>query len=306
MSDWVNSDGLRSWERVTSEPITTFLDKIIPDGIRVYLDLDSWRYDGLEYWEKITPAQVQMCIKDGVDINMLDEFGGEMIQTVAWFVNTLDKAGNAPLHVASWFNENPKVFTTLLNAGANVHAKDKYGKTPLHGAAGYNKNPKVITILLDAGADVNAMDEHMTTPLHDAIWLNENPEVVRLLLDAGANVNVYTQAQTDVAVGTPSHIQTEYIEGTPLHIAIECNKIEAITALLDAGANVNAPSGGNITPLHLAAQYSKNSQIILTLLEAGADGTLRDADGKTAFDFAKENAYIKDTDIYWKLNNLQY
>ena len=51
-----------------------------------------------------------------------------------------------------------------------------------------------------------------------------------------------------------------------------------------------------------AAQYCNSTVIIKKLLDYGAATAIRSADGKTAFDFAKQNAALPHDDIYWKLN----
>ncbi len=74
----------------------------------------------------------------------------------------------------------------------------------------------------------------------------------------------------------------------------------------DAGARINDRDDTGWTPLMYAARYTYNSEIITTLLDAGADGKARDEDGKTAFDLAKENEYLKGTDAYWQLNYARF
>ena len=59
---------------------------------------------------------------------------------------------------AARYNQNPKVITVLLAAGADVNALNIFGGTPLMYAAEYNPNPEVITTLLKAGADAKAKD----------------------------------------------------------------------------------------------------------------------------------------------------
>ena len=55
-------------------------------------------------------------------------------------------------------------------------------------AAGYNQDPRVITTLLEAGAETDARDRYNNmTPLMYAAWFNQNPELVTTLLDAGAD-----------------------------------------------------------------------------------------------------------------------
>lgn len=41
-------------------------------------------------------------------------------------------------------------------------------------------------------------------------------------------------------------------------------------------------------------------------LEAGGDVHARDGSNKTPFDYAKENAALKGTDVYWRLNEARF
>ncbi len=46
-------------------------------------------------------------------------------------------------------------------------------------------------------------------------------------------------------------------------------------------------------------------EVIKALLNAGADGKLKSSEGKTAFDYVKENLDIKDTEAYWLLSDVR-
>jgi hypothetical protein len=56
----------------------------------------------------------------------------------------------------------------------------------------------------------------------------------------------------------------------------------------------------------VAARYTKNPETIITLLEAGADGTAVNERGKTPFYYADENEALAGTDAYWALNDARY
>jgi ankyrin repeat protein len=74
---------------------------------------------------------------------------------------------------------------------------------------------------------------------------------------------------------------------TPLHYAATNSHVEVIRLLLDNYAYVDAASPNGSTPLMMAAMYG-NSSAVKTLLEAGADPTLKNAIGLTAIDFAQQ------------------
>jgi ankyrin repeat protein len=62
-----------------------------------------------------------------------------------------------------------------------------------------------------------------------------------------------------------------------------------------------------MTPLHWAAARGEG-EVVKVLLEAGADGSLKDGDGKTPFDKAKSDGRLedKDLDTYWLLSDARY
>ncbi|GGE36766.1 ankyrin repeat domain-containing protein [Actibacterium pelagium] len=71
---------------------------------------------------------------------------------------------------------------------------------------------------------------------------------------------------------------------TPLHVLASSSlDSETIEELVSTGADVNATMCDGWTPLHLAAS-SPDPQIIETFLDLGADGSLRTKDGKTPFE----------------------
>jgi ankyrin repeat protein len=77
---------------------------------------------------------------------------------------------------------------------------------------------------------------------------------------------------------------------------------EVIATLLKAGADINArDSYNNLTPLMYAAWLNQNPELVTKLLDAGADAKVKSSIGKTAFDFAQYNLKLIGTDSYRKL-----
>ena len=92
---------------------------------------------------------------------------------------------------------------------------------------------------------------------------------------------------------------------TPLHFAADFGTTESIRILLQTGADIGARDEDGWTPFHFAAAYG-TPETIEVLLKAGADIRARDKDGKLPVDLAEGNDKIKDTDIYWELNEGRY
>lgn len=119
---------------------------------------------------------------------------------------------------------------------------------------------------------------------------------------------IYAATSLAMTTGAMASDTIFIVEGeTPLHLAAKSGTQETIVALLDAGADVNAQTELGETPLHFAAKSNyRPLENIVVLLNTGADGSLKNGDGKTAFDVAKDNGKVKGTDAYWQLNDAQY
>ena len=189
-----------------------------------------------------------------------------------------------------------------INDGANVNAKDNRNKgfTPLIYALASNPDPEVITALVNAGANVNARTEEGysdasgITPLMAAVGSRVKLEVIKTLLDAGAEVNARNRARW-----------------TPLLFAagMENSNPEMITLLINAGADVDAHNIEGFTPLIIAAERCSNPEVITVLLNSGANAAKKqkviqdrgDEEIRLAIDYARENAYLNNTEAHRKL-----
>lgn len=81
---------------------------------------------------------------------------------------------------------------------------------------------------------------------------------------------------------------------TPLHSAVAddagASDVEIVRLLLDAGADPNATSRSGATPLHTVA-FTGDRAALELLLHHGADVAVRNAEGKTAGDIARERGH---------------
>ncbi len=184
-----------------------------------------------------------------------------MIQADPTMVSqTFDGTHELPLVRAVRMNK-PEVIALLLRYKADPTG-DAQSFTPLHHAVTY-PHPDIVKMLLDAGADVHAAAKGRFgyTPLHVAV----TKENIQLLLRAGADLEAKS-----------------HNDETPLYAAAYAGHLEAVAALLDAGANCNVLSDYyHITPLD-AAIMQKHLDVVNLLLARGADIMLTGSDKRTA------------------------
>jgi quinoprotein dehydrogenase-associated probable ABC transporter substrate-binding protein len=151
----------------------------------------------------------------------------------------------------------------LLTHGAHVNSTDGDGYTPLISAirSGF---VAVATYLVEHKADANLPDRSGWTPLMWATW-GDSPALVEMLLAHHAKLDA-----------------TDNDGLTPLGIAAQNGKAKAARALLDAGADVNAPvAKGGYTPLMLAS-ISGSNELATSLIEHGAKVNAANPGGVTA------------------------
>ena len=231
-------------------------------------------------------------------------------------------AGETPVMVAARAGK-PAVVEQLIAKGANVNARGARGQTALMWAVA-QKHPEVVKALVARGADIQARsdvyDEVMAVPPHGYLPYNRaiprggdtalmfaarvgDLESATRLVAAGANVDD-TDAWGVSATAMAAHagfgdLVTFLLEKraspnaakagfTALHAAVMHRDQTMVTALLDHGADPNAPIGAwtptrrsshdfnfnpelvGATPFWLAARFADPAMMRL-LAEYGAD-----------------------------------
>lgn len=227
-------------------------------------------------------------------------------------VNAKTEQMVTPLHMAAW---DPARVKMLLDKGADANVVSKQGRTPLMVAANYPGAEESLRLLLAKTKNVNVQDQFEGTALMWAVQ-GGNPRAVKMLLDAGADpsktskaigsalnnygsgdiatlkmllakhtpVNSATQAANQVKNG---EIALKFL--TPLMLAAPYAKPEAIKALLDAGADVNAKDVRGMTPLMLAvSSENQDARVAKLLVARGAKVNDKSNIGETALDWANK------------------
>lgn len=137
--------------------------------------------------------------------------------------------------------------------------------------------------LLATGADVNAHDKFGATPLELSVNGLYHPDeadpIVQALIEGGAELDATTTPDFSEGSGGCTALMQAAHEGHTSQVKL----------LLAAGADPNVVSTAGWTALTFATHAGAGApEKLLVLLEAGADFSVRDRDGKTALDWARE------------------
>lgn len=122
--------------------------------------------------------KVRVLLEAGAKVNMRSGACDEYWWDVG--VDGLQDSAVTPLHTAIRRSVLTSALKTLLEAGANVHARTDEGLTALHIAC-YLCSAGAAEVLLEAGTDVNARTAHGQTALHHACEVSDARGVETLL-----------------------------------------------------------------------------------------------------------------------------
>lgn len=164
----------------------------------------------------------------------------------------------------------------LLVAGVSARAQNYLGQTPLHLACGSTAGGTFETILRsEIGQSINTPDNNGIYPIHLAATFSE--KIVAKLIERGADPNVVTNEGSNLlhiaarsresntiglileTVQNKQHsIDSKDDRGrTPLHYACRSGRIESVSVLLKAGADITMLDKNNFTPLHTCAEFEE-------------------------------------------------
>ena len=231
-------------------------------------------------------------------------------------VNAAEADGMTALHWAVRANDVPTV-QMLLRAGAKVNAVSRYGMTPILLAA-QNGDPTVVAALLKAGANPNSAMPEGETALMTAARTG-NVDSIKLLVETGAKIDakenwqgqtalMWAAAQNNaaavrtlVSLGADKNERSKLLSfpefkwetsgmvvtvlprggWTPLMYAARDGAADAVTALADLKADLNASDPDGTTAL-MYAIINAHFDTAAILIERGADPNVADSTGTTA------------------------
>ena len=260
------------------------------------------------------PAVIAMLIDAGAPIEALDDGSfnlGQWREARQWDTGYFPTGPRGtPLLRAARHNPHVSVLRALLSSGADIEAREMPGRsqanggqTPLIVAAASN-SVAVVNALLAAGADVHA-DTHVPksatanrsaptirvgptaerelgpTALHAAASSNPDPKVVAALVAAGADVAARTGRRVGVRVA--GREVKCYYEG-----------------------DQEMPTRTGDTPLHFAANASRNPDVLEALLSAGAKMNPASCGRYSVLGYLERNSALRESDIYWRIRDAHY
>lgn len=292
-----------------------FRDKHHPI-LRAIWDIDKDEANTTEKLRKLEDVIVRQRNDPSTLCDVLDDIAGKPI------------AQATPLIIAC-FEGDPDVIRFLIEAGADPNqTESEHHLTPIHVLcdAEYHgqfirqkERADLVRMLIKRGAKVNHLDRNAMTALHKSV-IHDRPECVQALMEAKADPNVIYLGDTPLSIAARHNrlricqILLKYHDtnvnhrndqgGTSLHFACAAiaDSPECVELLLSNGARVNVVDVRRNSPAMVATFFGK-SNILSTLIRAGADLTLQNNEARTALDIAKEREHEKCIAILTKYSN---
>ncbi|CAL4125309.1 unnamed protein product, partial [Meganyctiphanes norvegica] len=205
------------------------------------------------------------------------------------FIEANWSKGETLFHAARMGNL-PEV-RSLLNDGVSP---DEYETPSGHTAliiAVSNNYAEIVDVLLSnpqQPANPNARVTLGCTALHYAAFRTQL-DMIKNLCDHGADPNAQSSRDCDFSKEQCTWRQRKDVpEGTglsPLMSSAIANRVKAVQALLDNGADINLQSFTGNTALHYSTMYNAK-EVATFLLQHGANASIKNKRGQTAKDIA--------------------
>ena len=182
------------------------------------------------------------------------------------------------LHAAAYSGDTDRI-RQLMPSEANLDRRDGAGRTPMIVAA-FQSHDAVVQLLAEAGADPNALEDAKYDIITIAAVAND-VDLVKLALQLG---------------GKSGNVTSRY-EGTALIAAAHLGHDAVVRILIKAGAPLNHVNNLGWTALIEAVILGdggpRHRQTVKALVEAGADVNIPDRGGVTPLAHAQTRGYTE-------------
>ena len=183
---------------------------------------------------------------------------------------------------AACFEENTKYMKFLLDAKTNVNHNSSAGHTPLHIAV-TKSNINIITLLLDQNVDINDKAIDGKIPLHIAVENGEETIIQTLLAqkadtnlkDTFGNTSLHLAVQLKKQETNSRLVKSEVSYQSPFPATYSTCSAQAVQAIIEHGADVNAVNNKGQTALFIACSDGQEN-FVKILLDAGTDPNITD------------------------------
>lgn len=184
-------------------------------------------------------------------------------------INYTDSWGNFAMFAAAW-EGNREALDLFYNLGAKISFDD----CNLLCNAAFNAKLDSVKWLLEKGENANfTFTNTGENALHYTISktseMNDRAEIVKTLIAAGTDVNKKTLA------GKPTlcFMRDAYLKGeSPLHRAAAYGNLAIIEMLLDAGAEASMKDANGDTPISWGSWHLRDADILRLLIYEGVPG----------------------------------
>ena len=207
----------------------------------------------------------------------------------------------------------PEILQAIVSYGVSVdiNATNKKNVTALMIACKDMEEVDAIDVLLNAGADPNFADADGDTWLHYAAQNYQCPEILQAIISYGKGVHVNAinkKTVTALMIACKDMREKDALSvllnagadpniadadgDTCLHYAAQnyhCPEILQAIVSHGKGVDVNASNKKNVTALMIACKDMEEKDAIDVLLNAGADPNFADADGDTWLHYVAQN-----------------
>ncbi len=164
-----------------------------------------------------------------------------------------------------------------LAQNADLEARDSRGRTPAHVAA-FASQDGALRALAEAGADMNAL-EFQAYDVVTIAAVADDPDLMSVAIELGND---------------PGLITSPY-DGTALIAAAHLGHDEVVRRLISAGAPLDHVNNLGWTALIEAVILGdggpRHQRVVKALVEAGADRSLTDRQGRTPLQMAEASGY---------------